>query len=70
VGGEPKPVLMLDISENRPPIAEENARVQQLLMARMAAVAVERNRVFRTPMPDVDGVEEEIEEELARRNEK
>jgi len=60
---------MLDISENRPPIAEENARVQ-LLMARMAAVAVERNRVFRTPMPDVDGVEEEIEEELARRNER
>jgi hypothetical protein len=32
----------------------------------MAAIAVERNRVFGTPSPDVDGVEKEIQEELER----
>jgi hypothetical protein len=29
-------------------------------MTRMAAVAIERNRVFQTPLPKMDAVEKEI----------
>jgi hypothetical protein len=31
----------------------------------MASIAIERNRVFQTPLPSMDAVEKEIEEELA-----
>jgi len=35
-------------------------------MTRMAAIAVERNRVFKTPLPDLDAVAKETKEELSR----
>ena len=47
------------------PLSDKDDRVRQI-MTRMASIAIERNRVFGTPSPDVDGVEEEIEEELLR----
>ena len=47
------------------PINDQDDRVRQV-MIRMAAIAVERNRVFKTPFPSMDAVEKEIEEELER----
>jgi hypothetical protein len=35
-------------------------------MVKMASCAIERNRVFKTPLPAMDAVEKEIEEELER----
>jgi hypothetical protein len=51
---------------NQEPINDQDARVHQI-MTRMAAVAMERNRVFKTPLPSMDAVEKEMEEELLRR---
>jgi hypothetical protein len=50
---------------NQEPMSDEDARVRQI-MVKMAAVAVERNRVFKTPLPRMDAVEKETEEELLR----
>jgi hypothetical protein len=55
--------------QNQEPLSDENARVKGI-MVRMAAIAIERNRVFKTPLPKLDAVEEEIEAELERQNEK
>jgi hypothetical protein len=50
---------------NREP-NDQDARVRET-MVKLAAVAIERNRVFQTPLPDVDAVAQETEEELSRR---
>jgi hypothetical protein len=50
---------------NQEPMSDEDTRVRGI-MVKMAAIAVERNRVFKTPLPRIDAVEKEIEEELAR----
>ena len=52
-------------AQNQELMSDQDARVQQI-MVKMAAVAIERNRVFKTPLPRVDAVEKEIEEELLR----
>jgi len=45
--------------ENAEPISDQDARVHGI-MVKMAAVAIERNRVFQTPLPKMDAVEKEI----------
>jgi hypothetical protein len=50
---------------NADPMNDQEARVRQV-MIKMASIAVERNRVFKTPLPRMDAVEKEIEEELLR----
>ncbi len=51
--------------ENAEPINDQDDRVRGI-MVKMAAIAVERNRVFKTPFPRMDAVEKEIEDELER----
>ena len=53
---------------NQKPIDDQDARVRQI-MIKMASCAIERNRVYGTPLPSVDRAEQEIEEELVRQNE-
>ncbi len=36
------------------------------IMVKMTSCTIERNRVFKTPLPRMDAVEKEIEEELLR----
>jgi hypothetical protein len=48
---------------NQEPMSD--SRVHEV-MTKMASIAIERNRVFGTPTPDVERAEQEIEEELLR----
>ena len=52
--------------QHQEPLSDEDARVRQT-MIKLASVAIQRNKIFSIPLPDADGVENEIEEELARR---
>jgi len=54
--------------QNQEPMSDQDARVRQV-MIKMASCAIERNRVYGTPLPSVDRAEQEIEEELVRQNE-
>jgi hypothetical protein len=54
---------------NQEPMGDEDARVRQT-MIKMASVAIERNRVFKTPLPNLEAAEKEIEQELSRQREK
>jgi hypothetical protein len=51
--------------ENGEPINDQDARVRQI-MIKMASCAIERNRVYGTPLPSVERAEQEIEDELER----
>jgi hypothetical protein len=53
-------------SQNEEPMSDQDARVRGI-MVKMASIAIERNRVFKTPLPAMDAVEKEIEEELRRK---
>ena len=50
--------------QNQEPINDQDTRVRQI-MVKMAACALERNRVFKTPLPDISGVEEEMADRVA-----
>jgi hypothetical protein len=43
--------------QNQAPMGDEEARVRET-MVKLAACAIERNRVFNTPLPNISGVEE------------
>lgn len=45
--------------QNQEPMTDEDARLRQT-MIKLAACAIERNRVFKTPLPNISGVEEEM----------
>jgi hypothetical protein len=51
--------------QNQEPMSDEETRVQAV-MTRMASIAIQRNRVFKTPLPKMDAVEKEIEDQLLR----
>jgi hypothetical protein len=50
---------------NQEPMSDQDTRVRQI-MVKMASIAVERNRVFKTPLPSMDAVEKEIDDEFER----
>ena len=54
---------------NQETMSDQDARVRQT-MIKLASIAIERNKVFGTPLPKLDAAEEEIEAELERQNEK
>ena len=51
--------------QNQEPMSDQDARVRGI-MVKMASCTIERNRVFKTPLPSMNAVEKEIEEELER----
>jgi hypothetical protein len=49
--------------ENAEPMNDQDARVRQV-MIKMASCAIERNRVYGTPLPSVDRAEQETKDRL------